>query len=95
MHWVKGKRYQTPISWKAVQRKLLVVSRIVKQSIAPIFQVSYSSPLAVPKRRYTNTSLRRTTKACLRHVGAPGRLNIRREFKPKIFPAQDITGEQF
>jgi len=85
MQWVIGMRYQTSISCNAVWRKLLVGYWIVKQSICPIFQVSSSSPLAVPKRRHPNTSLRSTTKACPRYLGAPGRLNIRRPLKPIIF----------
>ena len=78
-------RYQTSITWNAERRKLVVGYRIVKQSICPIVLVPSSSPLAAPKGRYTNTSLRRTTKACPRHVGAPGRLHIRRHFKPIFF----------
>ena len=72
------------VSWNAVRRRVVIGYRIVKQPICPIFQGSISFPLAVPKRRYTNTRLRRTTKACPRHVGAQGRLNIRRQFKPII-----------
>jgi hypothetical protein len=77
--------YQTSIFRNAGRRRFVVGYRIVKQPVSPIFQGSSSSPLAVPKRQYTNTRLRRTTKACPRHVGAPGRLNIRRQFKPIIF----------
>ena len=72
MHLVIDMRYQTPICRNAARRRLAVGYRIVKRFISPIFQGSSNSPLAVPKRRYTNTSLRRTTKACPRHVGAPG-----------------------
>jgi len=75
MHEVKENWNQTSISWNAVRRKLVVGYRIVKQSICPIFQGSSSSALAVPKSRFTNTTLSRSNKACLRYVDDPGSLN--------------------
>ena len=85
MHWVIDMRYQTSISWNAVWRNLIAGYWIEKQPICPIFQGSSSSTLAIPKRRYTNTTLSRTTKSRPINVGAPGRLNIRRPFKPIFF----------
>ena len=85
MHLVIDMWYQTSIFWDAVRRRLVVGHRIVKQPIPPTLQGSNSPPLAVPKRRWTNTNLRRTTRTGPTHVGAPGRLIIRRPFQPIFF----------
>jgi len=85
MHLVIDMQYQTSIFRDAARRRLEVGCQIVIQPIRPIFHRSSSSPLAVAKRRYTNTNLRRTTMAGPRNVGAPARLIIRRPFKPIFF----------